>query len=42
MLKYGSPQCNIIKIEGKVIELKVDEILEIFYRKYNQIKNNSL
>ena len=39
---YGSLDINIIKQDGKVFELDPEEITEIFFRKFNQIKHNSL
>lgn len=40
-MKYGSPLSNLLSIE-KEIEISLKLIREIFFRKYNQIRNNSI
>lgn len=40
-LKYGSPVSNLLSHE-KTIEIPLKLIREIFFRKYNQIRNNSI
>ena len=42
MIKFGAPASAILPIEGKKIEIVIEKIYKIFYRKFNQIQNSAL